>query len=147
MLRLVVNEAEKSDSILTDEGRMIKAVLDMQDTEVNKPHANQDILYCITHLGQISAGESHHAAPRGYHRSGRDCNGLGGNITSFPVFSHLASPLLTTGTDSSCCCDAADPDGRPGHALQPNTRLQRRRGQYNRRGLQQGPPQLHEPAG
>ena len=39
MLRLVVNEAEKSDSILTDEGRMIKAVLDMQDTEVGWLHA------------------------------------------------------------------------------------------------------------
>jgi CBS domain containing-hemolysin-like protein len=35
MLRLVVSEAERSEGIRTDEGRMIKAVLDMQDTEVD----------------------------------------------------------------------------------------------------------------
>ena len=35
MLRLVVNEAERSsEGIEIDEGRMIKGVLDMQDTEV-----------------------------------------------------------------------------------------------------------------
>ena len=37
MLRLVVSEAERSEEgIKTDEGRMINAVLDMQDTEVSR---------------------------------------------------------------------------------------------------------------
>ena len=36
MLRLVVNEAERSEGIEIGEGRMIKGVLDMQETEVNK---------------------------------------------------------------------------------------------------------------
>ena len=36
MLRLVVSEAERSEGIKTDEGRMINAVLDMQDTEVSR---------------------------------------------------------------------------------------------------------------
>lgn len=34
MLRLVVDEAQRSEGIETGEGRMIKAILDMQDTEV-----------------------------------------------------------------------------------------------------------------
>lgn len=35
MLRLVVDEAERSEGIKTAEGRMIKGVLDMQDIEVS----------------------------------------------------------------------------------------------------------------
>jgi CBS domain containing-hemolysin-like protein len=34
MLRLVVNEAQKSEGIQNDEGKMINAVLDLQNTEV-----------------------------------------------------------------------------------------------------------------
>ena len=36
MLRMVVDEAQRTEGIETGEGRMIKAVLDMQDKEVNK---------------------------------------------------------------------------------------------------------------
>ena len=36
MLRLVVSEAERSEGIKTDESRMIKAVLDMEDTECSR---------------------------------------------------------------------------------------------------------------
>lgn len=36
MLRMVVDEAQRTESIETGEGRMIKAVLDMQDKEVSK---------------------------------------------------------------------------------------------------------------
>jgi CBS domain containing-hemolysin-like protein len=37
MLRMVVNDAERSEKgIRTDEGRMINAVLDLQDTEVSR---------------------------------------------------------------------------------------------------------------
>ncbi|RYH05522.1 hypothetical protein EON65_44460 [archaeon] len=36
MLRMVVEEAQKSEGIETGEGRMIKNVLDMQDKEVEK---------------------------------------------------------------------------------------------------------------
>ena len=36
MLRMVVDEAQRTESIETGEGRMIKAVLDMQDKEVEK---------------------------------------------------------------------------------------------------------------
>ena len=36
MLRLIVDEAQRTEGIATGEGRMIKAVLDMQDNEVSK---------------------------------------------------------------------------------------------------------------
>jgi hypothetical protein len=49
---MVVEDALRSDGIKNDEGRMIRAVLDMQDTEVS------DALYqspiCEDHLSHLS---------------------------------------------------------------------------------------------
>ena len=48
MLRLVVNEAERSpEGIRTDEGKMIKAVLDIQDTEVDLIFCTVIVIYAV----------------------------------------------------------------------------------------------------